>query len=60
MMSAILTWSGGQALRDSAAYERIHEILRDIEREWSTELRPKDFIRLKNLLLRAWKSVLIR
>ena len=46
--------------RGRAAYERIHEILRDVEREWSTELGPKDFTRLKKLLLRAWKSVLIR
>src|SRR6188472_617435 len=44
--------------RGRAAYEKIHEILRDIEREWSTELGPKDFTRLKKLLLRAWKSVL--
>ena len=28
--------------RGRAAYEKIHEILRDIEREWSTELGPKD------------------
>jgi DNA-binding MarR family transcriptional regulator len=46
--------------RGRAAYEKIHEILRDIEREWSTELGPKDFTQLKKLLLRAWDSVLIR
>jgi DNA-binding MarR family transcriptional regulator len=46
--------------RGRAAYEKIHEILRDIEREWSTELGPKDFTQLKKLLLRAWNSVLIR
>src|SRR6478736_8087355 len=46
--------------RGRAAYEKIHEILRDIEGEWSTELGPKDFTQLKKLLLRAWDSVLIR
>jgi DNA-binding MarR family transcriptional regulator len=46
--------------RGRAAYEKIHEILRDIERAWSTELGPKDFAQLKKLLLRAWNSVLIR
>ena len=46
--------------RGRAAYEKIHEILRDIEREWSTELGPRDFTQLKKLLLRAWNSVLIR
>src|SRR5215831_803317 len=46
--------------RGRAAYAKIHEILRDIEREWSTELGPKDFTHLKGLLLRVWKSPLIR
>ena len=46
--------------RGRAAYEKIHEILRDIEREWSTELGPRDFAQLKKLLLRAWNSELIR
>jgi len=46
--------------RGRAAYAKIHEILRDIEREWSTELGPKDFAQLKGLLLRVWKSPLIR
>ena len=45
--------------RGRAAYEKIHEILRDIEREWSTELGPKDFTQLKKLLLRAWNSALL-
>src|SRR5262249_39498984 len=35
--------------RGRAAYAKIHEILRDIEREWSTELGPKDFAQLKGL-----------
>ena len=46
--------------RGRAAYAKIHEILRDIEREWSAELGPKDFTQLKGLLLRVWKSSLIR
>ena len=46
--------------RGRAAYAKIHEILRDIEREWSIELGPKHFIQLKQLLLRVWESPLIR
>jgi DNA-binding MarR family transcriptional regulator len=46
--------------RGRAAYAKIHEILRDIEREWSTELGPKHFTQLKELLLRVWNSRLIR
>jgi len=46
--------------RGHAAYAKIHEILRDIEHEWSTELGPKDFAQLKQLLLRIWESPLIR
>jgi DNA-binding MarR family transcriptional regulator len=46
--------------RGREAYEKIHEILQDIEREWSTELGPRDFTQLKKLLLRAWNSVLIK
>jgi hypothetical protein len=37
-----------------------HEILRDIEGEWSAELGPKHFTQLKALLLRVWESSLIR
>src|SRR5215471_3104546 len=40
--------------RGRAAYMKIHEILRDVEREWSAELGPKDFTQLKALLLRVW------
>lgn len=46
--------------RGHAAYAKIHDILRDIELEWSTELGPKDFAQLKQLLLRIWESPLIR
>ena len=46
--------------RGRAAYVKIHEILRDIEREWSAELGPKHFAQLKALLLRVWQSPLIR
>ncbi len=44
--------------RGHAAYAKIHDILRDIEREWSTELGPKDFAQLKELLCRVWESPL--
>jgi len=46
--------------RGRAAYAKIHEILQDIEREWSAELGPKHFNQLKELLLRVWESPLIR
>jgi DNA-binding MarR family transcriptional regulator len=46
--------------RGHAAYAKIIDILRDIEREWSAELGPKDFKELKNLLLRVWESPLVR
>jgi DNA-binding MarR family transcriptional regulator len=46
--------------RGRAANTKIHEILRDIERQWSTELGPKQFTQLKELLLQVWKSPLVR
>jgi DNA-binding MarR family transcriptional regulator len=46
--------------RGHAAYAKIHDILRDIEREWSAELGPRDFATLKALLLRVWESPLVR
>ena len=46
--------------RGRAAYSKVHEILRDIEREWSAELGPKDFAQLKELLSRVWESALTR
>ncbi len=46
--------------RGRAAYAKIHDILRDIEREWSAELGPRQFTELKALLLRVWDSPLIK
>lgn len=46
--------------RGRAASLRAHDILRDIEHEWSTELGPADFGRLKELLCRVWDSPLSR
>jgi len=46
--------------RGRAAYSKVYDILRDIEREWSTELGPKRFVQLKELLLRVWGSPLMR
>lgn len=46
--------------RGRAAYLRAHDILRDVEHEWSTELGPTDFGRLKELLCRVWDSCLSR
>ena len=46
--------------RGKAAYSKIDDILRDIEREWSTELGPKQFAQLKEVLLRVWESPLTR
>ena len=46
--------------RGRGAYLRVHDILRDIEHEWSQELGPSDFGRLKDLLCRVWESPLSR
>jgi len=46
--------------RGRAAFSKIHEILRDIEREWSAELGRERFAQLKELLLRVWESPLAR
>ena len=46
--------------RGHAAYAKALDVLRDIEREWSAELGPKDFAQLKKLLSRVWESSLIR
>jgi DNA-binding MarR family transcriptional regulator len=46
--------------RGRAAYSKVHDILRDIEREWSAELGPRDFAQLKQLLSRVWESPLAR
>jgi DNA-binding MarR family transcriptional regulator len=45
--------------RGRAAYSKVHDILRDIEREWNAELGPERFAQLKELLFRVWKSPLI-
>ena len=46
--------------RGHAAYAKILDILCNVEREWSAELGSRDFNALKKLLLRVWKSPLIR
>jgi len=46
--------------RGRAADARIHDILRDIEHEWSAELGSKHFAQLKELLSRVWESPLTR
>ena len=46
--------------RGRAAYATVHDILRDIEREWSAELGLKNFAQLKELLSRVWESPLTR
>ena len=50
----------GFTKRGRAAYSKIHDILRDIEREWSAELGATRFGQLKELLCRVWNSPLIR
>jgi DNA-binding MarR family transcriptional regulator len=44
--------------RGRAAYAAIHDILRAIEREWSSVLGPDRFAELKALLLIVWESPL--
>ncbi len=46
--------------RGRAAYAKIHEVLREIEREWSAELGAVRFAQLKELLLCVWESPLAR
>lgn len=46
--------------RGRAAYAKIHDILRGIERQWNAELGAKDFAQLKQLLSRVWQSPLVR
>jgi DNA-binding MarR family transcriptional regulator len=45
--------------RGRAAYSKVHDILRDIEHEWSKELGATRFVQLKELLCRVWNSPLI-
>lgn len=46
--------------RGHASYVKIHDILREIEREWSAELGPRRLAQLKELLFRVWESPLTR
>lgn len=46
--------------RGRAAYEKAIEVLREVEREWTAELGPVDFAKLKELLFRVWESPLVR
>ena len=46
--------------RGHAAYAKIVDILRGIERDWKAELGAKDFAQLKQLLARVWESPLVR
>lgn len=46
--------------RGHAAYAKIIDTLRSIEREWSSELGPKRFTQLKALLMVVWESPLVR
>jgi DNA-binding MarR family transcriptional regulator len=46
--------------RGRAAYAKVHDILNEIEREWSAELGPKRFAHLKEALYRVWESPLTR
>ena len=46
--------------RGRAAFSKIHEILRDIERAWIAELGRVRFSQLKELLTRVWESPLTR
>ena len=46
--------------RGRAAFARIVDILRNIEREWSTELGTRRFSQLKALLMFVWDSPLVR
>src|SRR5215470_17893540 len=46
--------------RGQAAYAKVADILRDLEREWRAKLGAKDFERLKTILARVWESPLSR
>ena len=46
--------------RGHAAYAKALQVLREIEREWRTELGSRDFAQLKQLLFRVWESPLVR
>jgi hypothetical protein len=42
--------------RGRAAYAKIHDILSDIEREWSTELGAKPFTMRQLKVVRRWNN----
>jgi DNA-binding MarR family transcriptional regulator len=46
--------------RGAMAYSKIHDILRDVERQWAAELGARAFKNLKTLLTRVWESALVR
>ena len=46
--------------RGHAAFWKMVDILRGIERDWSIELGPKRFAQLKALLFAVWDSPLVR
>jgi DNA-binding MarR family transcriptional regulator len=46
--------------RGHAVWAKTLEILRDLEREWTVELGPKDFASLKKILCRVWESPLVK
>ena len=46
--------------RGRAAYAKIVDILRDIERQWNAELGARRFAQLKALLMFVWDSPLVR
>jgi len=46
--------------RGHAAFAKIIDTLRDIEREWSSELGPERFAQLKALLMLVWEGPLVR
>ena len=50
----------GLTRRGHAAYTKIHDILRDVEREWSAELGPERFADLKELLSLLWENLSAR
>jgi DNA-binding MarR family transcriptional regulator len=56
--------SGGTVVsftdRGRAAYQKMADILMDIEREWAEELGEKRFLELKTLLGDLWNTPLIR
>jgi len=46
--------------RGHAAWARAHEVLHEIECEWTAELGKKDFAQLKTLLGKVWESKLVK